>query len=76
MKYNAKQLKSGEWAVFTGRKYFTDTISNTQEEAHLRAIEKSAQYHQMQVWDLEADWYEAQEAAGIDRQCNFGDILA
>ncbi len=50
MKYNAKQLKDGTWAVFTGRsKYWPHTISETQEAAHLWAIKESAIWHRQQL---------------------------
>lgn len=33
MKYNAKQMNDGKWAVFTGKKYFTSTVTDDKNEA-------------------------------------------
>ncbi len=50
MKYNAKQLDDGTWAVFKGsNKYWKNTISETKDAAHLEAVKKSAIWHRKQL---------------------------
>lgn len=49
MKYNAKQMNDGNFAVFTGKQYFTDTITSNERDAHVRALQLSAQWHQEQI---------------------------
>ena len=56
MKYNAKQLNNGQWAVFTGKKYWQHTVSDTKEEAHIWAIKESAIWHQQQLDKLEQEF--------------------
>ena len=57
MKYKAKQLQNGKWAVFKrGNIYWTHTVSETQEEAHTWAIKESAIWHQKQLWELEEEF--------------------
>ena len=56
MKYNAKQLNNGQWAVFTGKQYWTHTVSDTKEEAHIWAIKESAIWHQKQLDKLEDEF--------------------
>lgn len=34
MKYNAKKLPNGNWAVFTGKKYWPNTEASTKEEVN------------------------------------------
>ena len=81
MKYNAKQLEDwlhaddpdGEYyAVFTGRKYFTDTVTTNKKDAERSAITMSMQYHYNEATRI----YMEAEEAGVDFQgANFGDIL-
>ena len=52
MKYNAKQLDDGKWAVFTGKHYWPSTITESREEAHRQAIIKTAIYHRVQLDEL------------------------
>jgi hypothetical protein len=50
MKYKAKQLNGGEWAVFKrGNTYWPHTVSDTEEEAHLWALKLSAIWHRNQL---------------------------
>ena len=42
MKYNAKQLPNGNWAVFTGKKYWPNTETANKEDANTAAEYKSA----------------------------------
>ena len=56
MKYNAKQLNDGTWAVFEGKQYWPHTVSETKEEAHLWAIKKSAIWHRSQMDKLENEF--------------------
>ena len=49
MKYQAKQLVSGKWAVMAGnKKYFTDTVG-TESFARQQAAILSAQWYQKQI---------------------------
>jgi len=56
MKYNAKQLNDGTWAVFEGKQYWPHTISETKEAAHLEAIKRSAIWHKKQLDKLSDDF--------------------
>ena len=56
MKYNAKQLNNGQWAVFTGKQYFPHTVADTKGEAHIWAIKESAIWHQQQLDKLEDEF--------------------
>ena len=57
MKYNAKQLDDGTWAVFKrSNQYWPHTISETQEAAHLWAIKKSAIWYRNQLDKLEDEF--------------------
>jgi hypothetical protein len=56
MKYNAKQLSNGQWAVFAGKQYWEHTVSDTKEEAHIWAIKESAIWHQQQLDKLEDEF--------------------
>ena len=50
MKYKAKQLAVGEWAVFKrGDTYWPHTVSDTEKKAHLWAIKLSAIWHRNQL---------------------------
>lgn len=43
MKYKARQLNSGKWAVFANTKeYFTDTVRETKLQADAEALRQSA----------------------------------
>jgi hypothetical protein len=56
MKYNAKQLDDGTWAVFEGKQYWPHTVRETKEAAHLEAIKKSAIWHKKQLDKLYDDF--------------------
>ena len=56
MKYNAKQLNNGQWAVFTGKQYFPHTVADTREEAHISAIKQSAIWHIKQLDKLQEEF--------------------
>ena len=45
MKYNAKQLADGSYAVFEGRKYFTSTVTDNEPAAQKQALIMSAQWY-------------------------------
>ena len=66
MKYQAKQLKDGDWAVFTGkRKYFADTVTSEKFEAAKEALEMSARWHQKQMDKCRKEWEELHEKNGF-----------
>jgi len=78
MKYNAKQLKDDEYpqvkfyAVFTGKKYFTDTVTTDKTEAERSAITMSIQYHYNEATRIHME----AEKAGVDFEgASFADIL-
>ncbi len=49
MKYRADQLRNGQYAVFTGRKYFTDTVTDSKEQAEKFAMVESMVWHRNQM---------------------------
>ena len=49
MKYKAQQLNNGNYAVVAGSKYFTDTETDSKEQAEKMAIIKSMQWYQSQI---------------------------
>ncbi len=51
MKYRHAEMKSkpGVFAVFTGVKYFTDTETDSEEAAKIRALQMSAQWYRAQL---------------------------
>lgn len=49
MKYAAKKLNSGQWAVFAGKQYFISTVTDDKEYAEERALVMSAAWHQIQM---------------------------
>jgi len=51
MKYKAKQLQSGNWAVFTGKRFFTDTETTSKDEAIENALIRSMSFYQGQMDD-------------------------
>lgn len=55
MKYRADQLSNGQYAVFTGRKYFTDTVTDSKAEAKRNAFIESMRWHQWQIDKIERD---------------------
>ena len=49
MKYSAKKTTDGKWAVFTGKKYFTDTLSESEAFVKEQALLMSMSWHQSQI---------------------------
>jgi len=45
MKYKAKPLNDGTYAVFEGRKYFTSTVTDNKANADKQALIMSAQWY-------------------------------
>jgi hypothetical protein len=69
MKYNAKQLSNGKWAVFAGKQYWPSTVSETKEEAHIWAIKKSAIWHRDQLDKLSEEFGIVEEGTLFDWIC-------
>ena len=73
MKYNAKQIESGDWAVFTGSKYFINYICDTEAEAKKMALKLSAQWYYLQA---ESAYSQAEKEGLLDEYDGFlGDWL-
>ena len=73
MKYRADQLSNGQYAVFTGRKYFTDTVTNSKTEAERNAFIESMRWHQWQIDKIKRDM----DNSGLfEYGENFNDYLA
>ena len=49
MKYTAKKLKDGRFAVFTGRKYFFHSITSDLNQAKIAALKLSARWYRDQA---------------------------
>ena len=49
MKYRADQLANGQYAVFTGKRYFSTTLTDIQSEAEIRALEMSGAWYREQA---------------------------
>lgn len=73
MKYTAKKLNNGDWAVFTGERFFLETQTKSEKEAKIKACELSAQWHQEQIDKIEKKW---QEIGGFEKNYAFVDVLA
>jgi len=52
MKYNARQTRTGEWAVFTGEKCFSSTKTTDEQKANEQAIIRSIQWHNDKIQSL------------------------
>ena len=53
MRYNARQLRDGRWAVFTGRtRYYSKTVTTDRAEAERRAALYTADYHLTKAREL------------------------
>jgi len=59
MKYNAKQLSNGNWAVFQGKRYFFMTQTDSQAVAHQEALKMSLKWHQDQMTKITEEMYKA-----------------
>lgn len=64
MKYNAKQMPDGKWAVFAGKKYFVNTVCDTENDAIIKACEMSAQWYQVEMDNCQKIWEETHRANG------------
>ena len=38
IRLNIKQLKNGQWAAFSGEKYFSETVRSTEKEARIARL--------------------------------------
>jgi len=54
MRYTAKQLASGDYAVHYGRKYYPSTVG-TKESATIQAIIMTGHWHQEQLDKCQAE---------------------
>ena len=64
MKYKTIKLKTGQFAVASGSKYFRDTIRNSKTEADILTCEYSANWHQSQIDRCYKSWEKARENNG------------
>jgi len=65
MKYKARQMSNGKFAVFAkGTQYFEATVRDTQEEADIQACIVSADWHRMQMDKCQVEWEKIQETRG------------
>ena len=62
MKYNAKQLPTGDFAVFTGKKYFTNTVTSNYLEAKQQACVMSMGFYKEQA---DKAWEELQKLSEV-----------
>lgn len=70
MKYNARQISSGEWAVFKDRtNYWTSSVRPTLEEARKQAAYYTALWHLDRVLGMVQD-LELQDALEVGREAN------
>ena len=49
MKYKAKQLSNGKWAVWIGKRYFQSTTTDEFQDADYRALCMSGRWHRDQI---------------------------
>lgn len=49
MKYNARKTSNGDYAVFTGNSYFSNTVTSDLNEAKKTALMLSAQWYYEQA---------------------------
>ena len=40
LKLSIKQLQNGKWAAFSGKKYYPQTVSDTEREARIKRLEE------------------------------------
>ena len=78
MKYKAKKLADGNWAVFAGEKYFTSTKTTDEQKANEQAIIRSIQWHHNQAEKLfqllESDYPEKYDNYD-NKKSSMGDLL-
>lgn len=72
MKYKAQQLNNGNYAVVAGSKYFTDTETDSKEQAEKMAIIKSMQWYQSQI---DTAWQNGLDSGLFDYYEDRGDYL-
>ena len=72
MKYKAGQLNNGKWAVLTGSKYFTESVTDSKQAAERDALIRSMQWHYEK--SIEA-WEAGIDAGIIDRGEERADYL-
>ena len=49
MKYQAKQLRDGNWAVFSGKSYWRNTVTENERNAKVEALHMSGRWHGEQI---------------------------
>ena len=54
MKFKAKQRADGTWAVFTGKKYFTGSVTPHKRTAEIEALHRSGRWYQDQIDKVDA----------------------
>lgn len=56
MKFRAKEMKSkpGHYAVFYGKKFYTNTVTTDKREAEITALHMTGQWHDQQILEVEA----------------------
>lgn len=60
MKYSAKQLSNGNWAVFAGKRYFTSSETADKQQAEIEAIHRSGCWYEDQIRKCN-EWLEAND---------------
>ena len=77
MKYQHKQMGNGNWAVFTGKRYFPKTVTLDESEAHKEALIMSGHWYQRQMDECEREMEKAGFLNGDngDSRC-FTDYMA
>lgn len=78
MKYKARQMSNGNWAVFSsGVKYFIGTERKTEAEAQKQACIRSAEWHQIQMDKCQTSWEKLRETDGEPNGWqDWGDTMA
>ena len=78
MKFKARQLSNGNWAVFKqGVRFWINTERPTEAEAEVQACIASAEWHQQKIDECRDRWEELQKAAGEPHQWqDWGNCLA
>jgi len=69
-KFKAKQIETGEWAVFSGKKYFLHSVTNDETLARIEAAHRTALWHLEQM-DKAKD--EMEKLGAFDNGSNFED---
>ena len=45
MKYKAKQMRDGKWAVFTGSNYYISSVTESKQDAEEEALIRSMRWY-------------------------------